>query len=67
MMKRILIVFLLSIPFFLFAQELQKADALVYPRIAEREISVGGDDADLPGFNNQSIQHAIDAYQHRFD
>jgi hypothetical protein len=63
MMKRILIVFLLSIPFFLFAQELQKADALVYPRIAEREISVGGDDADLPGFNNQSIQHAIDALE----
>jgi len=60
-MKRLLIIFLLSTPFYIFAQEVQEADALVYPRFAEREISVGGDDADLPGFNNQSIQHAIDA------
>ena len=47
----------------LFAQEFQKADALVSPKIAEREISVGGDDADITGFNNQSIQYAIDALE----
>ena len=47
----------------LFAQEIMKADALVSPKIAEREISVGGDNAHIPGFNNQSIQFAIDALE----
>ncbi len=47
----------------LFAQESIEADALVTPRIANRELSVGGDDADLSGFNNQSIQFAIDALE----
>lgn len=62
-MKRILIIFLLSIPIYLFAQELQEADALVHPRFAEGEITVGATNADIPGFNNQSIQHAIDALE----
>ena len=62
-MKRLIILCLLVISYSLFAQELQKADALVSPKIAEREISVGGDDADITGFNMQSIQFAIDALE----
>ena len=62
-MKRLIILCLLVNSFGLFAQELQNADALVSPKIAEREISVGGDDADLAGFSNQSIQFAIDALE----
>lgn len=37
-----------------------KADALVSPRIAEKEIVVGGEGADISGFTSQAIQHAID-------
>ncbi len=62
-MKRLIILGLLVISYSLFAQEIKEADALVTPRIAEREISVGGDDADINGFNNQSIQFAIDALE----
>jgi hypothetical protein len=62
-MKRLIILCLLVNSYTLFAQELQKADALVSPKIAEREISVGGDDADISGFNMQSIQFAIDALE----
>ena len=62
-MKRLIILCLLVNSSCLFAQELQKADALVSPKIAEREISVGGDDADITGFNMQSIQFAIDALE----
>jgi len=47
----------------LFAQEIRKADALVTPKVAEIEISVGGENSDLPGYNNQSIQFAIDALE----
>jgi hypothetical protein len=47
----------------LYSQETGKADALVSPKIAERQIIVGGDGADLTGFNNQSIQFAIDALE----
>jgi hypothetical protein len=39
----------------------KKADALVSPRFAEKLLTVGGQNADIPGFNNQSIQLAIDA------
>ncbi len=39
----------------------EKADALVSPRYAEKTITVGGTEADISGFNNQSIQWAIDA------
>jgi len=41
----------------------KKADALVSPRIAERTIAVGGENANVSGFNNQSIQFAIDALE----
>lgn len=63
-MKRLIILCFLVSSFSLFAQEFQKADALVSPKIAEREISVGGGDSDITGFNNQSIQFAIDALEH---
>ena len=57
---------MLSLPFCLFAQEpqkLQEADALVHPKLAERVLKVGGPDADISGFTNQSIQFAIDALE----
>lgn len=38
-----------------------KAAYLVSPRIVEKEITVGGQKADIPGFSNRSIQYAIDA------
>ena len=53
----------MCIPLALFAQVIQEADALVSPRFAEREISVGGEDADLSGYDNLSIQLAIDALE----
>lgn len=62
-MKRTILPIILVIPFCLSAQEMQKADALVTPRIAEREMTVGGDDADVPGYNNLAIQLAIDALE----
>ncbi len=41
----------------------KQTDALVSPKIAERKITVGGENADILGFNNQSIQFAIDALE----
>jgi len=61
--NKFILLFILVFPVYLFAQENRKADALVYPRIAEREITVGGDNADVSGFDNQSIQYAIDAIE----
>ena len=55
---------MISIPGLLSAQDHRTADALVSPRIASMEISVGGENADVSGFNNQSIQFAIDALDH---
>lgn len=62
MKKTLLLIFLCS-PFYLFSQETGKADALVTPRFARCEITVGGEHADISGFNNQSIQFAIDALE----
>jgi hypothetical protein len=59
-MKNLIFLILFFVPFFLIAQEAKKADALVSPKIAERTISVGNENADLPGFNNQVIQFAIE-------
>ena len=59
-MKNLIILIIFFVPFFLIAQEEKKADALVSPKIAERTISVGSENADLPGFNNQAIQFAIE-------
>ncbi|MEN8202840.1 MAG: right-handed parallel beta-helix repeat-containing protein [Bacteroidota bacterium] len=61
-MKKTILSFILILPYILFAQETtQKADALVLPKIAAKEITVGGTDCDVRGFDNQSIQFAIDA------
>lgn len=38
-----------------------RVDALVTPKIPEKSLSVGGPDADVPGFTNKAIQFAIDA------
>ena len=62
-MKNSILLLILAFPISLLAQEIKKADALVSPKIAEREITVGGENATIPGFNNQSIQYAIDAIE----
>lgn len=62
-MKRTLLLVFLCIPFYLFSQESGLADALVAPKVAELEIRVGGDNADISGFDNRSIQFAIDALE----
>ncbi len=60
-MKTKLLISILFFPFALFAQEKTKeADALVSPRIKKQVITVGGENAQVSGFNNQSIQFAID-------
>ena len=63
-MKNVFLLLMISIPGLLSAQDHRTADALVSPRIASMEISVGGENADVSGFNNQSIQFAIDALDH---
>lgn len=46
----------------LIAQQLSnEIDALVSPKTTEHKITVGGDGADISGFNNQAIQFAINA------
>ena len=61
-MKSILMSLFLSLSILLTAQEPEKTvDALVTPKIAEQVITVGGQTAQIAGFNNQSIQFAIDA------
>ncbi len=62
-MKRTLLLVFLCIPFYLFSQEPGLADALVAPKVAELQIRVGGDNADISGFDNRSIQFAIDALE----
>jgi len=62
-MKKVLLLYLLTAATGLLAQEIQQADALVVPRIAERQLIVGGDGADVAGFTEQSIQFAIDALE----
>ncbi len=62
MKNLILIILLVAGTHFLSAQPSEKkVDALVSPKLAEKKITVGGADADVCGFNNQSIQYAIDA------
>ena len=53
---------IIAFSFLLKAQEsLKVVDALVSPKMAEQTITVGGPNAQIQGFNNQSIQFAIDA------
>lgn len=61
-MKYIYLSLLLFTPIFLLAQsKIIDVDALVTPKIIERTITVGGSDALISEYNNQSIQFAIDA------
>jgi hypothetical protein len=62
-MKHKLTLMLLCLPCFLLGQEIRRADALVEPKIARRTISVGGENAQVAGMDNQSIQFAIDALE----
>ena len=50
----------LSISILSFSQ-LNKADALVSPKVAKQQITVGDAEADIQGFTNQAIQFAINA------
>jgi hypothetical protein len=62
MMKAIFLVLFFSLSLILTAQQAEKmVDALVSPKVAEQVITVGGTNAQVAGFNNQSIQFAIDA------
>lgn len=60
-MKNILLFFVFLGSLSVTAQDLKKADALVNPKVARQTLTVGGPDADVSGFDNQSIQFAIDA------
>ena len=61
-MKAIVFFLMLFLPIIMIAQNNTKsADALVTPKIAKTTITVGGEGADVAGFNNKSIQFAIDA------
>ncbi len=57
----LLLVVVLFFSLYLAAQEVQKADALLTPRISCQKITVGGTGADIAGYDNRSIQFAIDA------
>ena len=60
-MRNIVFILFVNLTFSLSAQEIKNADALVNPKIARQELTVGGSGADVSGFDNQSIQFAIDA------
>ncbi len=61
-MKTIVFVLMFLSSFLLNAQQVQQvADALVSPKVAQQVLTVGGQNADIQGFSNQSIQFAIDA------
>lgn len=61
-MKTLSLILLLFSNITLVAQQINGGiDALVSPKITERMITVGGEGADITGFNNQAIQFAIDA------
>lgn len=62
-MKNSILFLMLIFPVSIIAQDKGDPVALVSPKIAEREIYVGGESAQLPGYNNQSIQFAIDALE----
>lgn len=60
-MKKLSLILLLLSPFFLSSQNLKnEIDALVSPKIKTKVLTVGGEKADVHGFNNRAIQMAID-------
>jgi hypothetical protein len=60
-MRKNFLLMILFLPCLLAAQEKQQADALVHPKLVPGRLTVGGEHADVRGFDNQSIQLAIDA------
>jgi hypothetical protein len=62
-MKKSIIVIFLIFDVLLIKSQTYKGinEPIVSPKIAQKEISVGGNNADICGFNNLSIQFAIDA------
>ena len=58
---KLLLVFLLLPAVNLFVQ----ADAIVNPKYANQTITVGGPEADIPGYTSESIQIALDAIKTR--
>ena len=61
-MKTIYLFVLFFTPVFLIAQsKMYKVDALVTPKTVKNIITIGGANADISGYTNQSIQFAIDA------
>ena len=59
-MKTLTTLLFLSISIISYSQG-NKADALVSPKVAKQQITVGGAEADVAGYTNQSIQFAINA------
>lgn len=60
-MKKLSLLLLLLSPFFLSSQNLKnEIDALVSPKIKTKVLTVGGEKANVHGFNNRAIQMAID-------
>jgi len=60
-MKRLIFPTFLLCSISLFAQQLENNPVvLVSPRIIQHQMTVGGSNSDVAGFNNQSIQFAID-------
>jgi len=60
-MKKLNLFILFLLPLFIFAQNKDTVDALVSPLVAKQTLTVGGEYADIAGFDNYSIQFAIDA------
>lgn len=61
-MKNICLFVLFAFPLITFAQEEKNQEvAIVTPKVRAFVLTVGGINADVSGFNNQSIQFAIDA------
>ena len=60
-MKTCLFFLILFIPFHLLSQESVLEASMIHPRIPERQLTVGGEGADVTGYTNRSIQYAIDA------
>ena len=60
-MKNLIFITFIFCTFSLFAQQTEDPVVLVSPRIVPQQMTVGGANADVAGFNNQSIQFAIDA------
>jgi hypothetical protein len=61
-MRKNLLFILLLLPASIAAQtDSYIVDALVYPKVPEKIITVGGPGADIQGFTNEAVQMAIDA------